>query len=397
MTTLPRRDLFDLPDGVIYLDGNSLGALPKHAKARIDAAITEEWGTMLIRGWNAAGWYTLPARVGERLAKLIGAPEGTVTCCDSTSVNLFKVLTSALSLTDRKVVLSDSGNFPTDLYVAQGALNALDKGHSLNVVAPEAVMDAIDESVGVVMLTQVDYRTGRLHDMASITAKAHAAGALMIWDLAHSAGALRVDLGGCNADFAVGCGYKYINGGPGAPAFLYVRADHADRIQPAMSGWMGHDAPFAFDLEFTPAEGIHRMRVGTPPVLSLTALDAAMDIWDDVDMDALRMQSIALTDLFIRQVEAKCAGHGLELATPREGAKRGSQVSFHCPEGYAVMQALIAENVIGDFRAPDIIRFGFAPLYNTEDEVREAASRLADILAERRWDKPEFLARQAVT
>lgn len=397
MTTFPRRDLFDLPEGVIYLDGNSLGPLPSHAKDRIAKAVTEEWGTQLIRGWNSAGWYTLPNRVGERLAKLISAPEGTVTCCDSTSVNLFKVLTSALSLTDRAVVLSDRGNFPTDLYVAQGALAALSKGHELKVVDPEAVLEAIDDTIGVVMLTQVDYRTGRLHDMATITAAAHAAGALVIWDLAHSAGALPVDLGGCNADFAVGCGYKYLNGGPGAPAFLYVRADHADRVQPALSGWMGHEAPFAFDLDYTPAEGIHRMRVGTPPVLSLTALDAALDLWDDMDVTALRARSIALTDLFIAEVEAKCASHGLELATPREGTRRGSQVSFHCAQGYAVMQALIAENVIGDFRAPDLIRFGFAPLYNTEDEVLEAASRLSAILSERRWDRPEFLAKQEVT
>lgn len=397
MTQLPRRDLFDLPDGVIYLDGNSLGPLPRVAKERIAEAVSEHWGKMLIRGWNAAGWIDLPTKIGNRIARLIGAAPGSVMACDSTSVNLFKVLTSALALTDRKVVLSDTGNFPTDLYVAQGALKALNAGHSLMTVAPDAVIDAIGPETAVVMLTQTDYRTGRLHNMSAITQAAHASGALVIWDLAHSAGALPVDLAGCDADFAIGCGYKYLNGGPGAPAFLYVRPDHSDRIAPALSGWMGHAAPFDFDLEFAPADGVDRMRVGTPPILSMVGLDAALDLWDDVGMNDIRARSIALADLFIAEVEEKCAGHGLDLATPREGARRGSQVSFHCAEGYAVMQALIAEGVIGDFRAPDLIRFGFAPLYNTEDEVREAATRLAGILDERRWDRPEFLARAKVT
>lgn len=397
MTDLPRRDLFDLPEDTIYLDGNSLGPLPRAAKARVAEAVTEHWGKMLIRGWNAAGWIDLPAIVGDKIARLTGAEPGSVMACDSTSVNLFKVLTAALSLTGRKVVLSDSGNFPTDLYVAQGALKALDAGHRLNVVAPEDVEAAITPETAVVMLTHVDYRTGRLHDMARITQAAHDAGALMIWDLAHSAGALPVDLGGCRADFAVGCGYKYLNGGPGAPAFLYVRPDHAERIAPALSGWMGHAAPFDFDLEFAPAEGVERMRVGTPPILSMVALDAALDLWADVDMGALRAASLALSDLFIREVEERCAGHGLRLASPRDGGGRGSQVSFHCEQGYAVMQALISEGVIGDFRAPDLVRFGFAPLYNTADEVRGAATKLAAILEERRWDRPEFLTRAKVT
>ena len=397
MTQLPRRDLFDLPDGVIYLDGNSLGPLPRVAKDRIAEAVSEHWGKMLIRGWNTAGWIDLPTKIGDRIARLIGAAPGTVMACDSTSVNLFKVLTSALSLTERKVVLSDTGNFPTDLYVAQGALKALNAKHSLVTVTPDAVIDAIGPETAVVMLTQTDYRTGRLHDMAAITQAAHATGALVIWDLAHSAGALPMDLAGCNADFAIGCGYKYLNGGPGAPAFLYVRPDHSDRIAPALSGWMGHAAPFDFDLEFAPADGVDRMRVGTPPILSMVGLDGALDLWDDVEINDIRARSIALADLFIAEVEEKCDGHGLDLATPREGARRGSQVSFHCAGGYAVMQALIAEGVIGDFRAPDLIRFGFAPLYNTEDEVREAATRLASILDERRWDRPEFLTRAKVT
>ncbi|MEM9063123.1 MAG: kynureninase [Pseudomonadota bacterium] len=403
MTDLPRRDLFDLPEGVIYLDGNSLGPLPKVAKARVAEAVTEHWGKELIRGWNSAGWIDLPARIGDRIAPLIGAEKGAVMACDSTSVNLFKVLSAALSLSDRRVVLSDMGNFPTDLYVAQSLLGAMRSPEDLKIVAPDAVGDAIDETVAVVMLTQVDYRTGRLHDMAAITATAHAAGALVIWDLAHSAGALPVDLQGCRADFAVGCGYKYLNGGPGAPAFLYVRPDHADRIAPALGGWMGHAAPFAFDLDYHPAQGVERMRVGTPPILSMVALDAALDLWAEVDIGAVRARSIALADLFIAEVEANCAGFGLSLATPRQGAMRGSQVSFHLPDtdgkdrGYAAMQALIAEDVIGDFRAPDLLRFGFAPLYNTEEEVREAAQRLSAILKERRWDQPEFLTRSKVT
>ncbi|MEM7212858.1 MAG: kynureninase [Pseudomonadota bacterium] len=392
-----KKSAFDLPKDVVYLDGNSLGPQPTAARDRVAQTVEAEWGQMLIRGWNAAGWIDLPAKIGDRIARLIGAAPGTVMSCDSTSVNLFKVLTAALSLTDRKTVLSDTGNFPTDLYVAQGALTALDAGHTLETVAPGDVAAAINTRTAVVMLTQVDYRTGRLHDMAAITQAAHAAGALVIWDLAHSGGALPVDLGACNADFAIGCGYKYLNGGPGAPAFLYVRPDHAERIAPALSGWMGHAAPFEFDLEFAPAAGVDRMRVGTPPILSMVGLDAALDLWDDVEMSAIRARSIALGDLFIAEVEANCAGHGLRLATPREGAKRGSQVSFHCEQGYAVMQALIAEGVIGDFRAPDLIRFGFAPLYNTDEEVREAASRLAAILEERRWDRPEFLTRAKVT
>ena len=397
MTDLPRRDLFDLPEGVIYLDGNSLGPLPKAAKVRARQTIEDEWGTMLIKGWNQAGWFELPNRVGERIARLVGAAPGTVMACDSTSVNLFKTLSAALSLNpDRKVVLSDSGNFPTDLYVAQGLLAALGQGHELRVVEQEGVVEAIGPDVAVVMLTQVDYRTGRLHDMASITTRAHESGALMLWDLAHSAGALPVDLDGCRADFAVGCGYKYLNGGPGAPAFLYVRPDHADRVQPALSGWMGHVAPFDFSLEFAPAEGVERMRVGTPPIVSMALLDTALELWEGVDPTNLRTRSIALSERFIAEVEARCAGQGLSLASPRNPVQRGSQVSFHCTEGYAVMQALIAEDVIEDFRAPDLIRFRFAPLYNTEDEVVEAASRLATILSERRWDRPEFLTRAKV-
>lgn len=396
MATLPRREDFELPSGVIYLDGNSLGPLPRLARERVSSAAAEEWGTMLVRGWTEAGWIDLPKRVGERIAGLIGAEPGTVIAADSTSVNLFQLLSAALAMRPgRRVILSDTGNFPSDLYVAQGLVAAI--GGRLITTAPDKVADAIDESIGVLMLTEIDYRTGRLHDMRALTAKAHAVGALTVWDLAHSAGALPVDLTGSGADFAVGCGYKYLNGGPGAPGFLYVRPDHAPNIRPALCGWMGHAAPFAFQPDYRPAPGIERMRIGTPPILSMTALDAALELWDGVAMDALRMRSKALSERFIAEVEMHAKGHGLMLASPRDPDQRGSHVSFHCPEGYAVMQALIARGVIGDFRAPDLIRFGFAPLYNTEAEITEAARLIGAVLDSREWDRPEFRTRAQVT
>jgi kynureninase len=293
------------------------------------------------------------------------------------------------------VIVSDSGNFPSDLYMADGLIRHLGQGHDLRVVAPEAVADAIDQDVAAVLLTHVDYRTGRMHDMAGITSAAHAAGAVMIWDLAHSAGAVPVDLAASHAEFAVGCSYKYLNGGPGAPAFIYVRPDLVDRIDPALAGWLGHAAPFAFDLDYRPAPGVARMRVGTPPVLQMTALDAALDVWDGVDMAELRAASVALCEQFIALVGAHCPG--LVLASPRAADLRGSQVSFHFAHGYAAMQALIAQGVIGDFRAPDIMRFGFTPLYIDHADVARAAEILAGIIADRLWDRPEYQARQAVT
>jgi kynureninase len=390
------RALFDLPDDIIYLDGNSLGPLPKAARERLAREVDAEWGQKLIRGWNESGWMDLPLDVGNRIARLIGAPEGSVVAGDSTSVNLHKALTGALSLVgERKVVLSDSGNFPTDLYVAQMAIRALDKGHELEVVEPEAVDDAIDERVAVLMLTEVDYKTGRLHDMAALTKRAHSAGALTIWDLAHSAGALPVDLTAANADFAVGCGYKYLNGGPGAPAFIYVRHDIGDKVDPALAGWMGHEAPFIFDPVYRPGAGIQRMRVGTPPILSMAALDAALGVWDGVDIAAVRKRSIELTERFITEVETRCPE--LELVSPRDPAKRGSQVSFRFDEGYAAMQACIASGVIGDFRAPDIMRFGFTPLYIGLDDVIAAAERIETVFRERQWEWPEYRKRAKVT
>jgi kynureninase len=390
------RTLFELPEGVVYLDGNSLGPLPIAVRERVLAEIDQGWGERLIRGWNDRGWIDLQLDTGNRIARLIGAEEGTVIAADSTSINLFKVLTAALGLAgDRKIVLSDSGNFPTDLYVAQGAVKTLGRGHELKIVAPEEVEASITSDVAVLMITQVDYRTGRLHDMAALTAKAHEQGVITVWDLCHSAGALPVDLAGCGVDFAIGCGYKYLNGGPGAPAFLYVRPDLADGVQPSLSGWMGHETPFSFDLDYRPARGIDRMRVGTPAILSLAALHTALEVWEGVDMDALRRRSIMLSQRFIEEVEARCPD--LELASPRDPAARGSQVSFRFHEGYAAMQALIANGVIGDFRAPDIMRFGFTPLYIGEAEVVAAAHTLEGVMREKLWDRPEYRMRGKVT
>jgi kynureninase len=390
------RAMFHIPEGVIYLDGNSLGPLPIAAKARAAKVIEEEWGGELIKGWNTAGWMVQPRKVGDRIARLIGAPEGSVVMGDTLSIKVYQALASALEMRpDRRVIVSDSGNFPTDLYMAQGLIASLGRGHELKVVEPEAVEAAIDESVAVLMITEVDYRTGRVHDMAKLTAKAHAAGALTIWDLAHSAGAIPVDVKGAGADFAVGCTYKYLNGGPGAPAFIYVAPKHADVARPALSGWMGHEAPFAFDQDYRPGTGIERMRVGTPPIIALAVLDAALDAWEGVDMADVRRKSVALSELFIREVEARCSD--LALASPRDSASRGSQVSFRHPQGYAIMQALIARGVIGDFRAPDALRFGFTPLFIGEEEVLGAVSIMEDVLSKRSWDKPEYHRRGLVT
>ncbi|PZX57330.1 kynureninase [Cereibacter changlensis] len=390
------RAMFDLPEGVIYLDGNSLGPLPRAAKARVAETVAAEWGEMLITGWNKAGWMAQPMRLGDRIGRLVGAEPGTVVVGDTLSIKVFQALASAVQLRpDRKVILSDTGNFPSDLYMADGLCRMLGQGYSLRTVAPEAVEAAIDDSVAAILITEVDYRTGRRHDMARLTAKAHAAGALAIWDLAHSAGAVPVDLAGGGADFAAGCSYKYLNGGPGAPAFIYVAPRHAEAALPALSGWLGHAAPFAFDLDYRPGPGIERMRVGTPPVIQMAALEAALDVWDGVEMADLRAKSLDLGDLFIKGVEAACPM--LTLATPRAHDARGSQVSFRHPEGYAIMQALIARGVIGDFRAPDILRFGFTPLYIGAEEVGRAVEILAEVMAGGLWDRAEYRQRAAVT
>lgn len=396
MSSILRKDQFHLPEGTIYLDGNSLGPLPKSVPARVAAMLTDEWGEMLIKGWNTAGWMAQPSAVGNTVGGLVGAPQGTIAMGDTLSVKVFQAAAAAIKMRpERKVILSDTGNFPTDLYMVDGLTKLLDDGYSLRTEAPENITDFIDDSVAVVMLTQVDYRSGRMHDMDAVTKAAHAAGAVMIWDLAHSAGAVPVDLSACQCEFAVGCTYKYLNGGPGAPAFIYVRPDLADQVDPALAGWLGHDAPFDFDLDYRPAPGIERMRVGTPPVIQMASLEEALKVWDGVDMAELRRASIALQDQFIEEIEAQVPA--LTLASPRDSATRGSQVSFAFKEGYAAMQAVIARGVIGDFRAPNIMRFGFTPLYVDAADVTAAVHHIAEVINGDLWDNPVYKQRSRVT
>lgn len=392
----PYRDEFVLPDGVIYLDGNSLGALPVRTAAHVQRVVTEEWGQGLIRSWNDAGWFEAPRRLGDRIGTLIGAGPGQVVVCDSTSVNVFKALTAALGLRpDRRVVVGDRDNFPTDLYMMQGATAGT---HSHRLISAEgpSLADVLDEDVAAVVLTHVDYRTGRMYDMAAVTAQVQAAGALMIWDLCHSVGALPVDLDGCGADFAVGCTYKYVNGGPGAPAFIYVATRHQDAVTQPLSGWHGHADPFAFTPDYAPAPGITRFLVGTPHLLSYAGLEASLEIWERVDLAALREKSLALTDLFISLVQAR-VGSLVKVVTPLDHAVRGSQVSLRHEDGYAPMQALIERGVIGDFRAPDLMRFGFTPLYVGYADVWDAVGVLTDVLTTEIWREPKYATRLAVT
>jgi len=384
------RERFVLPKGVIYLDGNSLGALPRHTSARVQETVEREWGQGLIRSWNEAGWYDLPRGLGDRISPLIGAAPGQTVVCDSTSVNLFKVLSAAMRLRpDRKVVVAELGSFPTDLYVTEGVsgerrLIGRDGG---------SLEELLDDQVAVVLLSHIDYRTGRLQDMAAVTELVHRHGALMVWDLCHSVGALPIRLDECEVDFAVGCTYKYLNGGPGSPAFLYAAARHHESASHPLTGWFGHAAPFAFDPDYAPAEGAGRFLVGTPPLLSLAALQASLDVWEEVDLEALRAKSLALTGFFIR-----LAGNlGLEVVTPLEPGQRGSQVSLRHPDGYAVVQALIERGVIGDFREPDVMRFGFTPLYLSFRDVWDAAVIMADVLVTESWREERFAVRGAVT
>ena len=380
------RDDFDLPAGVIYLDGNSLGAMPKAAQARVAAAVGQEWGEGLIRSWNTAGWIDAPARVGDKIGRLIGAAPGETVVADSTSVNVFKLLVAALGARPgRTTILTERGNFPTDLYLAQGVAATV-PGARVRAVERGEVLDAIDSDVAVVLLTHVHYKSAALWDMAAVTAAVQAKGALMLWDLSHSAGAVAVDLNAANADLAVGCGYKYLNGGPGAPAFLFVAGRHQAALSSPLTGWMGHAAPFEFGDDYAPAPGVARFLCGTPPILGLAALEAGVDLFLAADRDA-----------FVAAVERDCAGLGLTLASPRDPTHRGSHVVFAHDHAWPVMSALIECGVIGDFRAPDLLRFGFAPLYNTRDEVERAAAILAEILRDRSWDTPRFHARAAVT
>jgi len=379
---------FVLPEGVVYLDGNSLGALPRRTAERVRDVVEREWGRDLIRSWNANGWIDLPGRVARLLAPLIGASADEVAVADSTSVNVFKLLAGALRLRPgRRVVVSEATNFPTDLYVAQGLARLLGDVE-LRLVPREGLLGALDGGVAVLLLTHVDFRTGEIHDMAGLTRAAHDAGALALWDLAHSAGAVPVDLDGCEADLAVGCGYKYLNGGPGAPAFAFVaRRWHPD-LETPLSGWMGHAAPFEFGPRYEPAPGVSRLLCGTPPILSLAALECGVETIAGAGIARLRRKSQALTDLFVRLVEQECGGFGLTLASPREAGRRGSQVSLRHPEGDAIVQALIARGVIGDSRTPDILRFGFAPAYVRFTDAWDAVAALRAVMEGREWQRP---------
>lgn len=389
------RERFALPEGVIYLDGNSLGALPRSTPARVAATVEREWGQGLIRSWNDAEWMALPHRIGARIAPLIGAEADEVVAADSTSVNLHKLAAAALILRpDRRVIVSEPGNFPTDLYVLQGLCETL--GRELRVVDREAILDAIAADVAALVLTHVHYKSGQVHDMARLTAAAHAAGAVALWDLSHSAGALPVDLNGCGADFAVGCGYKYLNGGPGAPGYMFAARRHHEAMRQPLTGWIGHAAPFAFDDAYRPAPGMARLLTGTPSVIGLVGLDEGLKTFEGVSMAEVRAKSIRLSELFIHFAR-EALGDDFALAGPADPAARGSQVSLRHPDGYAIVQALIEAGVIGDFRAPDIMRFGFTPLYLRYADVAEAGRRLAEVMQTGVWREPRFAERRAVT
>jgi len=399
----PLRNQFALPAGVIYLDGNSLGARPVAALERAKAVIAEEWGNGLIRSWNSAGWADLSQRLGNRLAPLIGARDGEVVITDTTSINLFKVLSAALTVQrerapSRKVIVSEASNFPTDLYIAEGLTELLQQGYSLRLVnSPDELPQAIDQDTAVVMLTHVNYKTGYMYDMQAQTALSHECGALAIWDLAHSAGAVPIDLHQAGADYAIGCTYKYLNGGPGSQAFVWVNPALVDVVTQPLSGWFGHTRQFAMESRYAPSQGIARYLCGTQPITSLAMVECGLDIFAQTDMASLRAKSLALTDLFIERVESRCAAHDLTLITPREHARRGSHVSFEHPEGYAVIQALIVRGVIGDYREPRIMRFGFTPLYTSFAEVWDAVEILGEILDQKAWDQPQFKLRHSVT
>lgn len=395
-SSLPRKELFDIPKGVIYLDGNSLGPPIRGSTDCADQVISEEWGQELIKAWNTAGWMSLPQSVGNQIAPVIGVSPDTVATGDTLSIKLYQALAAALSLRPgRRMLLSDSGNFPTDLYMAQGLIETMGKGHELQTPPPDQVLDSIDESVAAVFLTHVDYRTGRLHDIDSITRRAQEMGAVMIWDLAHSAGALPLSIGNSNAEFAVGCTYKYLNGGPGAPAFIYVRPDIVTSITPALTGWLGHQDPFAMELTYRPSASTERFRIGSPSIIQFKLLELAMKVWEEVDMTELRASSVVLSSLFIEEIERRCPS--LTLVTPRDPEQRGSQVSFASDDGYAIIQALIERGVIGDFRQPNIMRFGIAPLYLDKNDIIEAAQILEEIMTNEVWREPKFQLKKEVT
>ena len=391
------RDEFQLRDGLIYVDGNSLGALPRATAARVAEAVSAEWGEGLITSWLGAEWSTAPRRIGDKIASILGALPGEIIASDSTSVNIFKALTAAVSLRpNRSIILSESTNFPTDVYMMQG-IEAFSAGRlRAETVEPDALLDRLNDDVAVLLLTQVHYKSGLVRDMAAVTRRAHEKGVLVVWDLSHSAGAIEVDLNGANADFAVGCGYKFLNGGPGAPAFIFVAKRHQS-AQPVLSGWFGHASPFTFEEDYRPADGIARFMCGTPQVLGLTALECGVDLMLRANIRELRRKSVRLGQLFIERMEQRCAGFGFQLISPADPELRGSQISYAHTNGYEIVQALKERDVIGDFRAPNVLRFGLTPLYLRYADIVELVERLRDICATRAWDKPDYRERAAVT
>jgi kynureninase len=385
------RDRFDLPEGVIYLDGNSLGALPRQTARRVAELVKWEWGQDLVRSWNSAGWFAKPEALGDRLAGLIGAAPGEVVIGESTSTSLFQVVVAAARLRPgRSVIVSERAGFPTDLYVIEAVQNVLGLERRLIDDDGPHLDDVLDDDVAVVVLTHVDYRTGRMYDLEAVTRQVHEAGALMVWDLCHSAGAVPVDLGAAGVRFAVGCTYKYLNGGPGSPSFMYAAADVQREARPAITGWNGHARPFDFAVPYSPAAGIGRFRVGTPAILSMAGLEASLDVWADVDLSSVRAKSLALTDLFIELVDSELRDLGVAVVTPREHHRRGSHVSLVTEHGRAKMQALIERGVVGDFRAPDLMRFGFTPLYTRYTDVWDAVHVIADVLRTDVWRDARF-------
>ncbi|MDX1537860.1 kynureninase [Arsukibacterium sp.] len=398
-----KRDAFVLPENTVYLDGNSLGAMPKLAAERAQQVLLQQWSQDLIKSWNSHSWIDLPAIAGEKISQLVGAASGQLICCDSTSVNLFKVLSSAMLMQPgRNVVLSQAGNFPTDLYMVEGLASLLgEQDCQLKLIAENASDELLEQSlteqVAVLLLTQVDFRSGRLLDMQRLTELAHAKGILVIWDLAHSAGALPIELDACNVDFAVGCGYKYLNGGPGAPAFVYVAARHHSAVHQPLSGWMGHSAPFSFDKSYQKAPGISQFLTGTPPILSMSVLDAALEVFNDVDMSQLRQKSLTLSHCFHQLLQQHDCLQQLQLLTPLKPAERGSQLAYRHPDAYALCQALIAHGVVADFRAPDILRLGFTPLYLRYVDIWQAVTTLARLVASGEYLKPQYAIKNKVT
>ena len=394
----PKKGLFKLPENIIYLDGNSLGAMPRSTQARVESVLKNEWSQGLVRSWNKYGWINLPQKIGDKIANLIGAECGEVVSADSTSINVFKVVTAALQMQKgRNKIISEKGNFPTDLYILQGIENLMVDGAKLVALDRDKIYDSIDAETAVVHLTHVHYKTGALFDMDAITKKAHDVGALVVWDLAHTVGAMPIDLNRAGADFAVGCGYKYLNGGPGAPAFLFVAKRHQENVRPSLSGWMGHEKPFDFSDYYQPARGINRNLCGTPSVIALSAFEEGLNTFDGVDMNDIRDKSMALGSLFLELVMDQCGEFGFDLASPKKAERRGSHISLTHDHGFKIMQALIDHGVIGDFRAPNIVRFGFTPLYTSFQNIWDAVEILANIMDKGLWKDPKYAMRSKVT